>query len=91
MRFSLNGDAGLNIFAGAFSPSSRQVACDSGAPLDLIEEETTSASGAALQYNAATDTYSYAWKTDKAWVGTCRQLTLKLNDGSVHTASFKFK
>jgi hypothetical protein len=90
VRFSLNGDAGFDIFAGG-SPSSRQVACNSGAPIDLIEEETTTAGGSALQYNATTNTYSYVWKTDKAWVGTCRQLTVKLNDGSVHTASFKFK
>jgi len=90
VKFSLNGDAGLDIFAGG-SPSSRLVACDSGAPIDLIEEETTTAGGSTLQYNASTGMYSYVWKTDKAWVGTCRQLTVKLTDGSVHTASFKFK
>jgi hypothetical protein len=57
----------------------------------VIEEETT-AGGSALQYDATTDTYSYVWKTDKAWAGTCRQLKMKLNDGSaMHTASFKFK
>jgi hypothetical protein len=91
VRFSVHGDAGLDIFAAGGAPSSRQVACASNALLDVIEEETT-AGGSALQYDATTDTYSYVWKTEKAWAGTCRQLTMKLNDGSaMHTASFKFK
>ena len=30
------------------------------------------------------------WKTDKAWAGTCRELTITLNDGTTHTAQFKF-
>jgi hypothetical protein len=90
VKFSLHGDAGLDIFADG-SPSSRQVACDSGAPTDLIEQETTTAGGSVLQYDASSGTYTYVWKTDKAWVGSCRQMTVKLNDGSAHTASFKFK
>ncbi|MGH8468315.1 MAG: PxKF domain-containing protein [Gammaproteobacteria bacterium] len=32
-----------------------------------------------------------AWKTSKAWAGTCRQLVVRLNDGTEHKASFKFK
>lgn len=35
--------------------------------------------------------YSYTWKTVKNWAGTCRQLTVQLKDGSVHTALFHFK
>ena len=90
VKFSLHGDAGLDIFSGG-SPSSRQVSCDSGAPTDLIEQEITTAGGSALQYSAPSDAYTYVWKTDKAWAGSCRQLTVKLTDGAVHTASFKFK
>ena len=30
----------------------------------------------------------YVWKTDKAWAGTCRQLDVKLNDGTTHSAKF---
>jgi hypothetical protein len=30
------------------------------------------------------------WKTDKAWVGTCRVFVLGLNDGTLHRANFKF-
>jgi len=38
----------------------------------------------------AMDKYQYDWKTDKAWGGTCRLLTVKLVDNTVHTALFNF-
>jgi hypothetical protein len=30
------------------------------------------------------------WKSDKSWAGTCRQLQVKLADGSLHVANFNF-
>ena len=37
------------------------------------------------------DTYTYVWKTDKNnWAKTCRQLVVKLNDGSFYRANFQF-
>ena len=42
------------------------------------------------RYDPATDTYTYVWKTDKAWANTCRELLVKLKDASVHTAVFHF-
>jgi hypothetical protein len=30
------------------------------------------------------------WKTQRKWAGGCREFTLKLDDGSVHTAEFQF-
>ncbi len=89
VKFSLGGNYGLNIFA-AGSPASQKIACDSAAPLDEIEQ-TAAAGASGLQYDAASDTYSYVWKTDKAWAGSCRQLAVALADGTVHTAAFKFK
>jgi hypothetical protein len=41
-------------------------------------------------YDAASDQYTYVWKTDRAWAGTCRLLTVQLKDGSAHQANFKF-
>jgi len=35
--------------------------------------------------------YRYDWQTDGAWEGTCRQLTVQLDDNVPHTVSFKFK
>jgi uncharacterized protein len=88
VSFSLDGDQGLAILA-AGSPSSRTIACDSGDELDPVEETLTpGASG--LTYNAATDTYTYAWKTSKGWAETCRRLTVTLADGTVHEAEFHF-
>jgi hypothetical protein len=53
--------------------------------------ETVTSGDSALTYDAATDTYTYVWKTQKSWAGTCRDFVLTLSDGSVHTASFEFK
>ena len=89
VKFSLMGNQGLTIFA-AQSPSSKQISCDSGAPADEIEQ-TVTAGASSLTYDAASDTYTYVWKTDKAWTNTCRQLSVTLNDGTVHTANFRFK
>ena len=38
-----------------------------------------------------TATYTYVWKTSKNWKGKCGTFTLKLDDGSEHTAEFQFK
>ncbi|MEP7200189.1 MAG: PxKF domain-containing protein [Chloroflexota bacterium] len=89
VKFSLNGNQGLNIFAAGY-PTSRPIACDSSAPLDAIDQ-TVTAGSSSLSYDATTNQYTYTWKTDKAWANTCRQLNVKLNDGSEHKANFKFK
>jgi hypothetical protein len=89
LKFSLTEDRGLDIFA-AGSPSSRRVTCDSSAPVeDDIAAATSGNSG--LSYDVATTTYTYAWKTEKSWTRTCRELTLALDDGSSYRALFKFK
>jgi HYR domain/FG-GAP-like repeat/FG-GAP repeat len=89
VKFSLSGNKGLNIFAAGY-PQSVQIACSSGAPVDAIEE-TVTAGASSLSYDATTDRYSYVWKSDKAWKGTCRKLVLKFNDGSTREALFQFK
>jgi len=88
VKFSLGGDQGLDILA-AGSPSSQPIACDSNATVDVVEQ-TSTAGSSSLSYDAATDQYTYVWKTEKAWAGSCRQLTVELTDGSTHTANFKF-
>ncbi|HEX5632861.1 MAG TPA: PxKF domain-containing protein [Gemmatimonadales bacterium] len=89
ITFSLGGDRGLNVLA-ADSPSSRRVDCSSAAPLDAIEE-TVTAGESSLTYDAASGEYTYVWKTERAWAGTCRDFTLALNDGSApKTVRFKF-
>jgi CheY-like chemotaxis protein len=46
------------------------------------EARIVNAGGSNLTYDASSDTYTYIWKTDKAWKGTCRQFVLGLKDGS---------
>ncbi|HKS28040.1 MAG TPA: PxKF domain-containing protein [Pyrinomonadaceae bacterium] len=89
VKFSLSGNKGLNIFATG-SPASGTIACNSSDPaVDLLG--TVTAGGSSLSYDASSDQYNYVWKTESSWAGTCRQLVLTLNDGSVHRANFKFK
>jgi hypothetical protein len=96
VKFSLGGDQGLDIFAtgtdnnNTFTyPTSTAMPCDSTAQLDAIEE-TVTAGGSSLQYDTSLDKYTYVWKTDKAWAGTCRRLVVKLDDGTYHRANFQF-
>jgi uncharacterized repeat protein (TIGR01451 family) len=87
VKFSLSGNKGLAIFA-AGNPYSVSFNCGTNDPgVDITE--TLNAGSSSLSYT--TDQYNYVWKTDSSWAGTCRQLVLTLNDGSVHTANFKFK
>ena len=89
VKFSLSGYKGLGIFA-AGSPSSGPIACNSSDPaVDLTE--TVAAGGSSLSYDPTVDQYIYVWKTDASWAGTCRQLVVELNDGSIHRANFRFK
>jgi hypothetical protein len=88
VKFSLSGDHGLNIFAPGY-PLSYGVDCNTSAPLDTVEQ-TVTAGGTSLSYDADVDHYVYVWKSDKAWAGTCRRLDVTLIDGTRHTAHFKF-
>jgi Tol biopolymer transport system component len=87
--FSLGGNQGLNIFASGY-PKSQTIACDATAPADGIDS-TVTAGGSSLSYDSSSGRYTYVWKTDKSWAGSCRALIVKLQDGTVHRADFKFK
>lgn len=89
VKFSLSGNKGLGIFAPG-SPSSGPIACNSSDPASDLTE-TVTAGGSSLSYDPITDRYIYVWKTDQSWAGSCRQLVVELNDGTIHRANFKFK
>jgi hypothetical protein len=88
VKFGLSGNQSLNIFTSGY-PSSTVVSCGTTAE-DAIEE-TVAASTSLLSYDSSTDQYTYVWKTEKTWAGTCRTLVVKLIDGTYHKANFKFK
>jgi hypothetical protein len=89
VKFDLNGDQGLAIFASGY-PKSKPVACDVTAPVGTVDE-TVTAGGSRLVYDAESSQYLYVWKTEPAWAGTCRELVLRLTDGSDHRAMFRFR
>lgn len=88
VKFALAGDRGLAIIAPGY-PRSQRIDCGNAA-VDGVEE-TSAAGASALTYDALRDQYSYVWKTDPAWAGSCRQLVVKLIDGTRHRASFRFR
>jgi uncharacterized repeat protein (TIGR01451 family) len=88
VKFSLSGNKGLDIFV-AGSPYTVGINCDGTGEVDVVE--TLTAGSSSLSYNSTSDQYNYVWKTENSWAGTCRQLVVKLNDGSEHRANFKFK
>lgn len=89
MKFDLGGDQGLDIFVAGY-PKSQQIDCASEAPTDHVEQTATAGDG-GLSYDATTSQYVYVWKTGKVWSDTCRELVVKLDDGTVHKANFEFK
>jgi hypothetical protein len=86
MKFTVGGFAGMQIFSAVASPSSVEVQCGSNASENSIRMGTLSRSG--LQSRGYS--YSYNWKTNPAWAGTCRKFVLTLSDGSTHEALFRF-
>jgi hypothetical protein len=89
VKFSLGSNKGLNIFASGY-PQSIKIACDTLKAQDDIKQTVTTGSS-GLSYSAGNGQYNYVWKTDKSWGGTCRQLSVMLIDGTIHSANFKFK
>jgi hypothetical protein len=90
VKFNLGGNQGLAIFFASY-PSSSQVNCDAITEDQDTIEETVNAGGSSLTYDNTASQYIYVWKTDKSWAGKCRRLDVKLNDGTTHSAFFKFK
>ena len=89
LKFSLGGNQGLSVFAPGY-PVSSPIACDASEP-GVVIENTVTAGNSTLSYDSATGQYSYVWKTEKSWKGTCRMLVVRLNDNTEHLAKFRFR
>ena len=88
IRFSLGGNRGLAIIAGG-APTVVGVSCPSGAPTGTVDQAGTFTVG--LSYVKLTGRYLYGWKVPTTYANRCYRLELRLVDGSIHTAMFKFK
>jgi hypothetical protein len=86
VKFGLGGDFGLTVFDSGY-PRAERIACDTGTPGDVVEE-TLTAGGSSLQYDAATDLYTYVWKTTRAMGGGCWRLAVRFTDGTTQYAVF---
>jgi hypothetical protein len=86
VKFSLGGNQGLAIFKAGY-PASASYDCGSTPPTEASDPAGSSDS---LNYAKGVDQYTFAWKTDKAWAGTCRVLILVLRDGTVHAVAVQF-
>jgi Thrombospondin type 3 repeat/PKD domain len=93
VKFDLGGNRGLDIFAAGY-PKSKLISCADSSSIDDIES-TVTAGGSSLSYDSTVNPpvgqYVYVWKTEKSWLGTCRELDVQLVDGTTHSAKFKFK
>ncbi|MFN8469804.1 MAG: PxKF domain-containing protein [Caldilineaceae bacterium] len=88
VKFSLGGNQGLGILAPN-SPASGLISCPTGVTVDVIPT-TATVSDSGLTYDPATDQFTYVWKTEKSWAGSCRQLNVTLRDGTTRSAGFNF-
>jgi hypothetical protein len=96
VRFRLGGDKGDDVLARRF-PRSADVSCRTFADADPADAEPTDAAwswwrwwGDGLRFQPWNGTYVYLWRTERRWAGDCRQLIVKLSDGSIHRANVAF-
>ncbi|HEX2251032.1 MAG TPA: PxKF domain-containing protein [Gemmatimonadales bacterium] len=84
IKFTVGGYRGQQVLGQ--SPRSVEVTCPAGTPETIIRPGIAASSGLrSLGYS-----YTYVWKTNPSWAGTCRKFILTLIDGSVHEALFRF-
>jgi len=89
LKFSLGGDQGLAVLATGY-PRSRQIQCNTFNPVDPVEQ-TTGAGSSSLTYDPLTGIYTYVWKTEKSWAGTCREVSVQFIDGQTYLLNFIFR
>lgn len=87
IAFSLGGDRGLAVMTAGY-PRSVRVACSDAS--ELGGAQPTGTGFGPLRYDVRADRYLFVWQSRKAWVGTCRELQVRLSDGTLHRSRFRF-
>lgn len=87
VRFSLGGYRGLDVLAPGY-PQVAEVDCGAG------EEPTSGRPARSVWWQKGLRfkhrSYVFMWRTERDWTRDCRQFVIKLKDGSVHRAEFRF-
>jgi hypothetical protein len=84
----------LTLSIGIFpsgSPTVTTITCPTGVATNTVPALIPIPINILAYIGARVNQYLYSWKTSKSWAGACRQLDVKLADGSDHIALFKFK
>ncbi|HEY9089590.1 MAG TPA: ExeM/NucH family extracellular endonuclease [Anaerolineaceae bacterium] len=81
--FSLDGNKGLNIFAGG-APMVQRVSCITGKPTGAAPV----VANGKLSYSRLTGLYTFLWKTEKSWGNTCQALVVRFVDDTEYAANF---
>ena len=68
--------------------STQVISCAPVIPYNI--NTSTGVGTAGVVYDVSTGRYNLTWKTDVAWKGSCRSVTVTLKDGTTHTLKFKF-
>lgn len=87
IAFSLGGERGLGVMAAGY-PRSVRIACSSAGAVGGAN--ATTAGIGPLRYDVSSDRYMVLWQSRKAWAGTCRELQVRLTDGTLHRARVRF-
>ena len=89
IRFELGGGQGLDVVEEGW-PKVAEVDCDFGEEPEQGVPAKHPRWFRELVYLKRKERYLFLWKTDRGWGGSCRQFMLKLKDGTVKRADFRF-
>jgi hypothetical protein len=87
LTFSVTGFQGRRG-ALAGTPVSTAMACTASAPSEQLDGHDYDRRGGLHRDGSK---YTYVWKTERSWAGTCRKFVLTLTNGTTHEALFQFK
>jgi len=85
IKFSLSGFRGFNLFAQGY-PASQAMTC-----AGVLTGPVQQVAADGFTYETLLDQYKYIWRTDRRWMGTCRQLIVRFRDGTEKRANFRFQ
>jgi hypothetical protein len=89
IRFELGGNHGLEVIEEGW-PQVARIECGSDEEPAAGEPARHPRWFRELVYRKRKQRYVFLWKTERDWSGSCRQFMLKLDDGTVKRANFKF-